>query len=99
MVASSLLRLGDTRRDDSYPLTAQGTGHSKEPILDHAEQNESVLSVILPPILAGNGKDVIERKSRRLEAHAVTGKVLGCFTVVAFEILVLHKLRLSRNWR
>src|SRR5208282_5462764 len=90
MVASSLSRFGNTSRDDARPLIAHGVGDGEQALLDHPEQDEAVLSITLPPILADHGEDVRECKARRREAHAMTGEVLGCLGVIPFEIVILH---------
>src|SRR5205085_2468474 len=50
MVASLLSWLGKTRRDDAYPLAAQGVGDGKQTVFDHPKHDEAVFSVVLPPI-------------------------------------------------
>src|SRR5436190_605615 len=84
MVASLLSWLGKTRRDDAYPLAAQGVGDGKQTAFDHPKQDEAVFSVVLPPIFADHGKDIGESKARRRKAHAMTGEVLGCLGFVPF---------------
>ncbi len=49
-------------------------------LLNHAEQDETVLAVVLPAILANHGKRIVERKAGSLEAHAMTGVIPGGFS-------------------
>jgi len=96
MITSSLLWLRNSRRNDACPFAARGINDGENALFDHSEQHEAVLSIALPPILPNHAECVIEGEARCLEAHAVRDKVLRCFGIIPFKILILHVLRLSR---
>src|SRR5258708_4155756 len=99
MVASSFLWLGKARRDDAHPLAAHGVADCEQALLNHAEQDESVLAVVSPPIFADHRECVAEGAAGSLEAHAMSGEIPGVLVVIPFEIVIPHILRLSRTWQ
>src|SRR4029077_6390201 len=60
MVASSFSWLGKARRDDAHPLVAHGVADREHTLLDHTEQDETVLAVVPPPVLAHHGERIAE---------------------------------------
>ena len=90
MVASSLSWFGKACRDDTRPLAAYGVGNGKQAPFEHPKQDEAGFSIFLPTILADLCEDIREGKSRRRKAHAMTGEVLRCLSVIPFEIVVSH---------
>jgi hypothetical protein len=91
MIASSLSWFGKACRDDACPLAAYSVGDSKQTLFDHPKQDEAVFAILLPPILADHCEDICEGKSRRRQAHAMIGEVLGCLGVIPFEIVVFAR--------
>ena len=90
MVASSLSWFGKTRRDDAHPLVAHGVADGEQALLNHAEQDEAILAVVLPPVLADHAEGILEGEPGGIEGHAVSGEVLRCLVIIPFEIVIFQ---------
>jgi hypothetical protein len=73
MIPSPFSRFGKARRDDAHPLAAHGVADHEQMLLDHAQQDETTLAMMLPAVLANHGKHIVECKTSSFEAHAMDG--------------------------
>jgi hypothetical protein len=95
-ISTSQVRLGRTRRASAVPtragpLRSQGVTDEQQPILDHAEQGEAFIGVVVPSTSPFDCERAAERRAGHFERNAIVALIGSCLDVVPCECAVLRR--------
>src|SRR5438128_7418306 len=85
-------------RDNADALIAFGVGYRQCPPAGPADDDETILSVVLTVVYPINAGGIVEHESRRLEGHAVLLQIAACLGVAPIEPPVMHVIRKLRSY-
>jgi hypothetical protein len=75
MVSTSLVRFCFSDRNDPHHIVSHRVGDDQQPVLDHADEDQALLAVILAIVHKVDRERVIEGVAGLFEAHRVLGEV------------------------
>ena len=90
MVPKSLVRLCFSGGYDPCPVVSHRVGDDQESAIDHANEDQAQLTVILAIVHEIDRKWVVDRVARLLEAHAVLGEIGSSLRVIPLEFVRIH---------
>jgi hypothetical protein len=96
MILPPFIGLGAARRDNPNFVTAHRVRNEENATFHHADDVETLLTVVFAVVQTLDGKWIVEDSFRGLKAHAVRGEIRSGLGSIPFEIVVNH-IRVTRS--